>query len=298
MAARGGRGRGRGAVNNQPEPPTAAQMLATQQQMMQTMQAMMQFMQNNQGGAPPPPPANRRREFMQGHPPVFSHAADPLDADDWLRAVEKQLNVAQCNDQEKVLFASGQLQGTAQTWWESYLDARPDNAPPVTWQEFIRDFRARHIPEGVIELKQEEFRNLRIGQMTVSEYHDKFTQLARYAPNEVRDDADKQRLFLKGIYYDLRLQLKGNTYPNFQALVNRAIVLDNERKEMDRKRKLRGQTSGSNTRQRTNPQHGFHQRFQGPVSQWNRNGNQQRPQNQQGNQSQQRSNYQQCFPFQ
>jgi hypothetical protein len=37
------------------------------------------------------------------------HAADPLEADDWLRAVEKQLNIAQCDDRKKVLFTSGQL---------------------------------------------------------------------------------------------------------------------------------------------------------------------------------------------
>jgi hypothetical protein len=49
-------------------------------------------------------------------------------------------------------------------------------------------------------------------QMSVNEYHDKFSQLARYAPKEVREDADKQCLFLMGIYYDLRLQLKGNNY--------------------------------------------------------------------------------------
>jgi hypothetical protein len=30
-----------------------------------------------------------------------------LKADDWLKAVEKQLNIAQCNDLEKVLYASG-----------------------------------------------------------------------------------------------------------------------------------------------------------------------------------------------
>jgi hypothetical protein len=91
-----------------------------------------------------------------------------------------------------------------------------------------------------------------MGQMTVSEYHDKFSQLARYAPNEVREDADKQHLFLKRIYYDLHLQLKGNNYANFQELVNKAIVLDNERQEMDRKRKMKGQGSGNNTHQHTN----------------------------------------------
>jgi hypothetical protein len=69
---------------------------------------------------------------------------------------------------ENMLYASGQLLGSAQTWWESYQAARPDNAPPITWNDFIRDFKAHHIPEGVIELKQEEFRNLRMGQMSVS----------------------------------------------------------------------------------------------------------------------------------
>jgi hypothetical protein len=91
----------------------------------------------------------------------------------------------------------------------------------------------------------------------------------------MREDADKQCLFLKGIYYDLRLQLKGNNYANFQELVNKTIVLDNEHREMDRKRRMKGQGSGSNTRQRTNPQHGFHQKFQGVVSQWNHSSNQQ-----------------------
>jgi hypothetical protein len=40
---------------------------------------------------------------------MFTHAADPLEADDWLRAVEKQLNIAQYDDRQKVLFTSRQL---------------------------------------------------------------------------------------------------------------------------------------------------------------------------------------------
>ena len=75
---------------------------------------------------------DKRAEFLKGHPRVFTHAADPLEADDWLRAMEKQLNIAQCNDRKKVLYASGQLQGVAQEWWESYLYGRPANAPAVT----------------------------------------------------------------------------------------------------------------------------------------------------------------------
>jgi hypothetical protein len=105
--------------------------------------------------------------------------------------------------------------------------------------------------------------------MTVAEYRDKFAQLSHYAPNEVANDANKQRLFLKGLYDSLQLQLISNTYPNYQTLVNRAIVVDNKRTEMDAKRKrLQGQTSGSNTHQHTGFQQGYQQRY--PPNQWNR----------------------------
>jgi hypothetical protein len=85
----------------------------------------------------------------------------------------------------------------------------------------------------------------------------------------VANDSDKQRCFLKGLYDGIQLQLMSNTYPNFQTLVNHAIVVDNKRKEMDVKRKrLQGQASGSNTSQRTGFQQGNQQRH--PPGQWNR----------------------------
>ena len=108
-----------------------------------------------------------------------------------------------------------------------------------------------------MELKQEEFRSLRMGSMTVAEYLDTFEQLARYAPYDVREDADKQRLFMKGLYYEIRLQLARNTYLTFQAQVNPAIVLDNMRKGQDKKRRMLVQGSGSSNRQRFNSQQGY-----------------------------------------
>ena len=118
MAARGGRGRGRGrgrdALINPPPPPpvTMEQLMGVQAQL---MQAMMQRLDNEHArGLPPVQVRDKHGEFMKGRPPVFTHASDPMEADDWLRAVEKQLNIAQCNDLEKVLYASSQLQGAAQ----------------------------------------------------------------------------------------------------------------------------------------------------------------------------------------
>jgi len=109
------------------------------------------------GGAP----RDKHSEFLKGRPLVFSHATDPLEVDDWLHVVKKQLNIAQCDNQRKVLYVSGQLQGETQDWWEAFKYGCPTNAPPVTWQEFRENFRSYHIPKGLIELKQEEFRALK-----------------------------------------------------------------------------------------------------------------------------------------
>jgi hypothetical protein len=47
---------------------------------------------------PPAPPRDKHREFMSHKPPIFSSSPDPLHVDDWLKSVEKMLNIAQCND--------------------------------------------------------------------------------------------------------------------------------------------------------------------------------------------------------
>jgi hypothetical protein len=49
----------------------------------------------------------------EGPSPVFAHSADPMDVEDWLRTVERELYTAQCNDREKVLYGPRQLRGAA-----------------------------------------------------------------------------------------------------------------------------------------------------------------------------------------
>ena len=108
-------------------PPSIEQALMMQTQLLQTIA---QSVLNNPHQAPP---IDKHSEFMKGHPPTFSHTSKPLEADNWLRAGERQLDIAQRDDHEKVLYASGQLQGTAQDWWESFEYGRPNNALAITW---------------------------------------------------------------------------------------------------------------------------------------------------------------------
>jgi hypothetical protein len=72
---------------------------------------------------PPAPPRDKHREFMSHKPPTFSNSADPLQADDWLKSMDKMLNIAQCTDRENVLYASGRLIGPTADWWDAYCAA-------------------------------------------------------------------------------------------------------------------------------------------------------------------------------
>jgi hypothetical protein len=82
---------------HQAPPVGMEQFLAAQTQPLTNMANTITNMQVQMNQAPPPPPPptrDRLREFMSHKPPTFSHSPDPLQADDWIKIVEKMLNLA------------------------------------------------------------------------------------------------------------------------------------------------------------------------------------------------------------
>jgi hypothetical protein len=131
-----------------------------QAQMLQTMQQTMVNMQAAQPQAPPPLLRDRLGDFQCTKPPTFSQAVEPMDADDWLKSVEKKLQVVQCNNREKVLLASHQLSSPATDWWDSYVEAH-EEPESINWLKFRAAFCAHHIPQGVIRLNKKEFQDMK-----------------------------------------------------------------------------------------------------------------------------------------
>jgi hypothetical protein len=119
--------------------------------------------------APPPPPRDSYGDFQRTKPPTFSHAVELMDADDWLKSMEKRLQVVQCNKNEKVVLASHQLSGSAVDWWDAYMEAY-EQPESINWPEFRAGLCAHHVPQGVIKLKK-EFQDLKQGSMSVNKVH-------------------------------------------------------------------------------------------------------------------------------
>ena len=177
-----------GSGSQQPPPPPSnlAELMAMQTELLRQLIQGQQNPPRQQHGGRDALPAGYQ-EFFGTHPPLFSKADDPLDADAWLRTIESKfaLLAVPCADANKAQFAAQQLRGTARIWWDHYCAMQPVGHV-ISWEEFRNAFRTHHIPEGLIERKLNEFLALNQGTRTVLQYAQAFNHLCQYAKKRDR----------------------------------------------------------------------------------------------------------------
>jgi hypothetical protein len=66
-----------------------------------------------------------------------------------------------------------------------------------------------------MKIKKKEFLFLTQGNMSVSEYRDRFIQLSRYAPEEVDTDEKRQERFLGRLDWTLELPVTESQFSQF-----------------------------------------------------------------------------------
>jgi hypothetical protein len=76
----------------------------------------------------------------------------------------------------------------------------------ITWEEFNLAFWEHYVPEGVLQMKLEEFIKLKQGGDIVMQYLNKFNHLSKYAIDQVDTDLKKKNCFMRGL--NDRLQRK------------------------------------------------------------------------------------------
>jgi hypothetical protein len=121
------------------------------------------------------------------------------------------------------------LFGTTADWWETYRNSHQD-VGAITWNEFKSRFRSHYVPRGTLKLKKKEFSDLQQGSLTINEYLNRFTQLSRYAPDDVSTNEKKQDAFMNGLNDEIQFQLLNTDYKDFQWMVDKAIIVENKLK--------------------------------------------------------------------
>ncbi|MQM16390.1 hypothetical protein Taro_049347 [Colocasia esculenta] len=137
--------------------------------------------------------------FKRLLPPSFKGENDPLLDESWMREIEKIFRAIRCAEDDKE---------RADVWWSSLLRTQfEDGTVEVGWDEFVRLFRAKFVPEHIQDKMKQEFLSLTQGAMTVLEYEARFAELSKYAPHIVADEHRKAKKFVMGLRQSLRMRL-------------------------------------------------------------------------------------------
>jgi hypothetical protein len=146
-------------------------------------------------------------DFLNTRPLPFASAPEPMDAEDWLLDTERKLNTMNCNDSEKLRYATHLLCGPAAAWWDNIVAIHPLGRV-FTWEEFKRKFREANVPESIMELKTREFDNLEQKDKTIMRYVKEFTLLLRYATDTVNTYEKRKKRFMRGLHPMAKMQLR------------------------------------------------------------------------------------------
>ena len=149
-----------GQTSQQSNDSAFSQVCRLYEQSQQQQQEMMQHLINMGNHQGQHQPRSKLSELQRTNPTIFSHTDKPLEADDWLRDIERKLVIAQCTDQEKVLYAPHYFSGRVASWWENLCHTHP-NGEDITWEQFKEGFPGAHIPNSIMKLKKQEFEDLK-----------------------------------------------------------------------------------------------------------------------------------------
>ncbi|VFQ93335.1 unnamed protein product [Cuscuta campestris] len=168
---------------------------------------------------PPPPPPPRvitYKTLRDNGAELFlgDRIGEPQIAWDWIEQttrVLKDLNVPLDNYPR---LASQLLRNEAYEWWKR-TDESAGTPKPWTWTHFDWAFKQEYIPKRFSEEKRKEFVELEQGNMTLPEYRQKFTKLAKFAPTLVSTPTDHIEEFRTKLRPDLRSRVSVLTTVDF-----------------------------------------------------------------------------------
>ncbi|XP_016186025.1 uncharacterized protein LOC107627718 [Arachis ipaensis] len=118
--------------------------------------------------------------FLKVSPPIFKGTTNPTKADNWFQAMEQALQTQQVPEDQCVEFATYQLMGEAQYWWQGTRRLLQWDGAAIPWGAFQIEFYKKYFPNSVQTVKEVELLQLKQGLMLVAEYTNKFEELCRF----------------------------------------------------------------------------------------------------------------------
>ena len=72
-----------------------------------------------------------------------------------------------------------------------------------SWKKFEKYFKKKNLLEKYFDGKTKEFYKLKLGQLTINEYINKFIEMMKYVPY-IKDEKVKMQRFISGLHQSYR----------------------------------------------------------------------------------------------
>nr|XP_009599307.1 uncharacterized protein LOC104094989 [Nicotiana tomentosiformis] len=160
----------------------------------------------------------------------FEGTTDPTVAEQSLEHMERVFEQLECTNAAKFKYDISLLQKDAYDWWVSVPNAKA-KPPVLTWDDFVKAFRAKYVPPVYCDAKKKEFLNLRQGSMSIAEYQQNFLMLSRYAGGIIDGERDKCRRFEEGLNGYIRKSVAILQLEDFSKPISATLTWERINKE-------------------------------------------------------------------
>jgi hypothetical protein len=126
------------------------------------------------------------------HPPSMERLRRGKKQEVWLLGLKKYFRVHDYSENLKAQIAIFNLNGKASIWWEDLRNVKGIHEKDLSWKQFEKYFKKKYLSEKYFDGKTKEFYELKLGQLTIDEYINKFLELMRYVPY-IKDEKVKMQ---------------------------------------------------------------------------------------------------------
>ncbi|GKV20173.1 hypothetical protein SLEP1_g30331 [Rubroshorea leprosula] len=208
-----------------------AKTMAEQQELVKSLaeqQARVIAEQQEKVSTPQPTQKGGLAEFVKLAKPFHGDSKDPLEAENWIKEMEKTFRGQSVTEENKVPYAAYLLKGDANNWWEV---EESKHTSPIDWSTFTEAFLKEYLPESDRHEMQQKFHTLVQGDKSVKEYEKEFNRLLKFAPLATQKDEESRRLkFLYGLNPHILSEVQKFEVSTYSTTVNKAKVIEQGQK--------------------------------------------------------------------
>ncbi|KAI3795275.1 hypothetical protein L1987_37926 [Smallanthus sonchifolius] len=166
--------------------------------------------------------------FKDGDPPKFDGSKDSVATLEWIERMNAVINISECRPDQAVKYVAHSFTNEALSWWRNIQRTKsPNSINRMTWDDLKKLIIQKFCPQNEIDRVENEFLNLKAGNMTHRQYTSRFNELAQLIPHLVETEDRLIKYYVKGLPQRVRVHVKANLPSTFESVVNLSgIVYD------------------------------------------------------------------------